>query len=395
MRYELFLALRYLGGLRRQQPFVSVIAAISVLGIALGVAALLVVLAVMSGFDADLETRIVGSNPHLVVEADGGMADAEVLVHRLLKIPGVVAASPFLQTQVLLEMEGQAAGVILRGVDPAREPQVTGLVRSMGKDSWPPEPGELILGSELARRWGLQAGDSVTVIGAGKGKAARHPATVRGLFTTGMYEYDRNLALTSIETVQTLLGLGTVSGVGVRLESALKAPEIKRVISQELKYPYWVVSWMDLNQNLFSALKLEKLVMFIILTLIVLVACFNIVATLLMMVVGRIKEIGILRAIGATGVSVRRVFTWAGLLIGSCGTLAGAAVGVTLCWALARYQFVQLPPEIYYLDHLPVKLEWADAMKVTGAALGISWAACLYPAWVAARLQPADAIRYE
>jgi lipoprotein-releasing system permease protein len=246
----------------------------------------------------------------------------------------------------------------------------------------------------LARRFGLRGGDSITVIGGEK--AAKHPMEVAGIFSTGMYEYDLNLALASIETVQGILNRpGIFSGAGVRIQDPIQAPSVKEALQRRLGFPYWVMSWMEMNKSLFAALKLEKVTMFVILTLIVLVACFNIVATLLMVVVAKTKEIGILRSVGATSRSIRRIFTWAGLLIGGIGTLLGTALGLLLCGALAKYQFIQLPPEIYYIDRLPVKLEWTDAGTVTLAALTISWIACLYPAWVAARLQPAEAIRYE
>ena len=393
MRYELFLALRYLNGLRRSQPFVSVIALISVLGVAVGVAALLVVLGVMSGFDADLEAKIVGSNPHLVVHVEDGVAGGELL-RKIGSIPGVVAASPFIQTQALVRIGDQATGVLLRGIDPEGELRVTGLADSVKEGRWPPGPGQLIVGSELAHRWGLHPGSAIAVIAGEKPKP--HPMEVAGLFTTGMYDYDLNLVLASNETVQQLLGTpDRISGIGVRLEAAMKAPAMKKVLQQQLGYPYWVTTWMDMNQNLFSALKLEKLTMFIILTLIILVACFNIIATLLMMVVGKTKEVGILKSVGATSGSVRRIFTFAGLMIGVMGTFVGVAIGLGLCAALAKYQFIQLPAEVYYIDKLPVKLEWRDVSSVVLAAIGISWLACLYPAWAAARMQPSEALRYE
>lgn len=392
MRYELFLALRYLRGLKRTQPFVSVIAAISVTGVTLGVAALLVVLGVMSGFDADLEEKIIGANPHLVVQAEGG-GDTEWILERVLQFPQVKAAAPFLQAQVLLRSGDEALGILLRGVDPLREPMVTRLA-SMVKEGWPPGDKGLIVGSELARRLGVSRGDPITVLG-GK-DSTRYPMVVSGEFTTGMYDYDSHLALAPLGAVEEFLGKSAgILGVGVRLHQAADAPEVKKALQGQLGYPYWVMSWMDLNKNLFAALKLEKVTMFIILTLIVLVACFNIIATLLMMVVKKTKEIGILKSLGATQVSIRRIFTWIGLLIGGVGTLLGTTVGLSLCVLLARYPFIQLPPEIYYIDRLPVRLQWQDALAVVLAAIGISWAATLYPAWVAARLQPAEAIRYE
>lgn len=395
MRVELFLAMRYLGGLRRAQPFVSVIAVISVLGVALGVAALLVVLGVMSGFDADLEAKIVGANPHLRVEAEGGITDVEPLLKKVEETPGVVAAAPYIHAEVLLQHEERAEGVLLRGVEPDREPRVTGLAETVASGRWPPGEGELFLGSELAARLGVQPGDEITVLIPSK-KPAPQPVKVAGTFATGYYDYDLHLALSSLQTAQGLLNrTGKVSGVGVRVREAVQAAQVKRQLARRLGFPYWVVSWTESNRTLFDALKLEKTAMFILLTLIVLVACFNIVATLLMMVVAKTKEVGILKSVGANSASIRRIFTWAGLLIGVTGTLLGTGLGLGLCAALGKYQFIRLPPEIYYLDKLPVKLEWRDVGAVVAAALGISWASCFYPAWVAARLRPAEALRYE
>ena len=396
MRYEWFLAFRYLGGLRRQQPVVSVIAMISVLGIALGVAALLVVLGVMSGFDSDLEEKIIGANPHLLVQAEGGVRDVATVTEKILSTPGIAAAAPMLQTQTLVRHGSEALGVLLRGVDPLKEPQVTRLPQLLKQGSWPPGPGDLVVGSEFAKRWGLRVGDSIEVVGGEKGKPV--PMRISGIFTTGMYDYDMYLTLTRMETAQLIAGgkepmLPT--GIGVRLDQAVRAPEIQQKLRQSLGYPYWVVSWMDMNSNLFAALKLEKLVMFIILTLIVLVACFNIVATLLMMVVSKTKEIGILKAVGAANSGVRGVFTIAGLLIGLAGTALGTGIGLSLCALLKKYQFIKLPADIYYIDRLPVKLDAGDVASVILAALAISWVVCLYPSWVAARLEPARALRYE
>lgn len=397
MGYQLFLALRYLGGLRRQQPVVSVIAGISVIGIALGVAALLVVLGVMAGFDADLEEKIIGANPHLLVQMEGGVVNADEVAQKILEDPNALAAAPMLQTQTLIRHNDEALGVLLRGIDPLKEPNVTRLPQLLREGEWPPAPGDLMIGSELAKRWNLSVGDQVELVtGEKKGKAV--PLRIAGIFTTGMYDYDMHLTLARIETAQQIVGGETPAlptGIGVRLDEAIRAPEVQRRLKRELGYPFWVVSWMDMNSNLFAALKLEKLVMFLILTLIVVVACFNIIATLLMMVVSKTKEIGILKAVGATNGGVRGIFTLAGLLIGMAGTLLGTGIGLTLCALLKKYQFVQLPADIYYIDRLPVKLDPTDAATVILSALAISLVVCLYPSWVAARLEPARALRYE
>jgi lipoprotein-releasing system permease protein len=394
MTYEFFLAARYLTGLRRSQPVVSVIAFISVLGIALGVASLMVVIGVMSGFDADLEEKIIGANPHLLIQVEGGIREPEAAIEKIMEVPGVVAASPVLQTQVLVKRGDESVGALLRGIDPVREPQVTRLAELLKKGNWGVRPGDLLIGSEMAGRWGLRVGDSIAVVGGEKAKP--FPAKVGGIFTTGMYEYDMYLTLASIETVQQVLNQsGVVSGIGVRIDQAIHAPELQKTLRKQLGYPYWITSWMDMNSNLFAALKLEKMTMFIILTLIVLVACFNIIATLLMLVVGKTKEIGILKSIGASQASVRRVFTLAGLMIGTAGIALGMLAGTAICLALKKYQFVKLPADIYYIDHLPVLLKWNDIASVLLAALVITWAACVYPAWVAARMQPAKALRYE
>ncbi|PIQ82226.1 MAG: lipoprotein-releasing system transmembrane subunit LolC, partial [Candidatus Omnitrophica bacterium CG11_big_fil_rev_8_21_14_0_20_64_10] len=253
---------------------------------------------------------------------------------------------------------------------------------------------EIALGSELAAQLGARIGSRVEVVAGPRKKPVE--MEVVGRFSTGMYEYDRHLAVAPIPAVQGLIGVqDVVSGIGVKLKDPLQADFLKHKIQAQLGYPYRVISWMDLNANLFAALKLEKAAMFVILTLIVLVACFNIIATLLMLVVQKIKEIGILKALGATSGVVRRIFTLLGLTIGGLGTGLGVGIGLTLCWALERYQFVKLPASVYYIDSLPVRLTASDAGIVVGSALAISWLACLYPAWLAARLTPTEAIRYE
>ncbi|OGX39766.1 MAG: hypothetical protein A3C53_05350 [Omnitrophica WOR_2 bacterium RIFCSPHIGHO2_02_FULL_68_15] len=386
------LAGRYLVS-RRRERFIAVIGAIAVAGVALGVMALITTLAVMTGFDHDLQSKIVGANAHLTIQADGPIAEPERLIAQVAQLPNVTAAAPFVQGQGLFSAGARTTGAILRGIDPAREPSVTQLAAALdgGADAG---PDGVILGRVLAQSLGVAPGDEVQVVTP----ASRTPKTlmVTGTFASGMYDYDANLALLRIATAQGLLGMTAgVTGIGVRVRDPLRAAGVQQEVRRRLGYPYWTVTWMDQNRNLFAALKLEKLVMFLILTLIVLVACFMIVATLLMMVVERIHDIGILKALGATGAQIRALFTVVGLAIGGTGTLLGLAGGVGLCEFLRRSQFVKLPPDIYYLDHLPVLLTASDVGVIVAAAVAISWLACLYPASVAARLSPVDALRYE
>lgn len=387
------LASRYLLS-RRRERFVAVIAGIAVTGVAVGVAALIVTLAVMTGFDHDLQTKIVGANPHLVIQADGGITDPEAIAARLASVPGVEASAPFVQGQVLLMAGTSATGVVLRGIDPAREASVTELGRSVVEGSLDPGADGIVLGKVLAQRLGVVRGDEVQVVSP----AQRAPKAVRvtGLFASGMYDYDANLAVTRVATAQAWLGLGpAVTGLGVRVTTPMAADQVQVALRRALGYPYWTLTWMEQNRNLFAALKLEKVTMFLVLTLIVLVACFMIVATLLMMVIERIRDIGVLLALGATRRTIWTIFTGVGLGIGGFGTLLGLAGGVGLCELLRRGQFVKLPPDVYYLDHLPVLMTWPDVGVIVAAAFVISGLACLYPAWVAARLHPVEALRYE
>lgn len=385
------LASRYLISHRRER-FIAVIGAIAVAGVAVGVMALITTLAVMTGFDQDLQSKIVGANAHLVIQAEPAIPDPDAVIARVAALPRVAAAAPFVQGQGLFSAGSATSGALLRGIDPAREPAVTRLTDAL---DGAPDPGAdgVILGRVLAQHLGVRPGDTVQLVTPAN--RAPTPLRVAGLFRSGMYDYDANLALLRLETARTLLGLTGVTGIGLRVDEPLRADEVQRAVREALGYPYWVTTWMDQHRNLFAALKLEKLVMFLILTLIVLVACFTIVATLLMMVVERIRDVGILKALGATAGQIRALFTTVGLAIGGTGTLLGVAGGVGLCEFLRRSELVKLPPDIYYLDHLPVLMTWPDVGLIVGAAVLISWLACWYPASVAARLHPVDALRYE
>lgn len=393
MRYELWLGWRYLF-VKRRERFISVIALLSVGGVALGVAALLIVLAVMSGFDHDIKDKLVGTNAHLIIDAPEGIADASELLRQVSAVEHVVGASPFVSGQAILRLPDQAFGVLVRGLDVARDARVSRLADYLVAGRLPAADTEAAIGSELGAYVQADLGTVLHLISPADGKV--HDVTVSGIFRSGMYEYDASLVAVTIAQAQQLYHLGgRVSGLGVKLDALERSDEVRGRLERALGPGVRVRTWMELNQTLFDALKLEKLVMFVILTLIIIVAAANIVSTLIMTVVEKTRDIGILKAVGATNGSIRWLFTWQGLVIGLLGTAAGAGLAWTVIWALDTYQFVKLPSTIYYLDHLPVRLEWADWWKTIAAALAITLASTLYPARQAARMLPVDALRYE
>lgn len=394
MRYELTVSLRYLLA-KRKEKFISIISLISIFGVAVGVCALIVVIGVMAGFDNDLRDKIVGTNSHLVIEKDGGIEDAQAVIKDIKAIPHVVTASPFLDGQAFVKFKDEIHSVMVKGVVPEEEVRVTrvgeyikqGSIDNLGD-------GGIIIGSEMASRFNLRLGDQVLV--SSPMAAAVKDFKVTGIFNSGMYDYDLNLAFVDLKQAQELFGAeGMAGGIGVKIDDVYLARDLRAKIQKRLGFPFWVRTWMDLNKNLFSALKLEKLAMFIILALIVVVACFNIVSTLIMVVMEKTKDIGILKSIGATNRSIMAIFTLEGFLVGAIGTLLGVVSGLGLSYLLEKYQFIQLPRDIYYIDRFPVDVQFGDTVTIVVAALFISLLSCIYPAWQASRLNPVDALRYE
>ena len=394
MRFELFIAWRYITA-RRREKFISLVGVISVLGVAIGVAALIVVLSVMAGFDNDLKEKIIGANPHVSVENTAGMSDVDPAINRIKNIPGVVAVSEYINGQVILKTRQMTMGVLLRAMNLQRQGhEVVRIKDYIIKGSLPRLPGQIAVGSELARMFDLKAGSELSVLSPVDGK--KYNFQVSGIFKCGMYDYDSNVVFCGINDAQNIFASpGAVSGIGIKLKNAYLAESFARKLRMDLNYMYTVKTWADLNSNLFSALKLEKLTMFVILALIVIVACFNIASTLIMMVFEKIKDIGILKSIGATRRTINIIFTLQGLLIGFIGTLLGLGAGLGLCGLLKKYQFIQLPKEIYYIDHLPIQIQYSDITVICVAAVLISLAATVYPAKQAARLEAVEALRYE
>jgi len=396
MGYESWISLRYLTAANRER-FISLISLISITGVAIGVAALIIVLAVMTGFDVDLKDKIMGTNSNISIEREDGIRNAAEVQKTISAIKGVRATSEYINGRVFLQIgTNRVMNVALRGIDPAAEEKVTKIKQYLVEGNMNLQDNEVLIGRELSYYLGLNVGDPVMVISPSL-KKWTHELKVGGIFNSGMYDYDMNLLLVNVAQGQQLFSLdpGTVSGISVKLDNIYQANEIKHKIQDKIGFSYVTRTWMEANRNFFAALKLEKITMFIILSLIVLVASFNIVSTLIVIVTGKIKDIGILKALGASNASIRRIFTLQGFLIGFIGTLIGLVLGVSLCLILKKYQFIKLPQEIYYLDRLPVILQWQDISLIILSAIIISFLATIYPANKAAGLEPVDALRYE
>jgi len=410
MSFEFFIGSRYLRT-KQKQAFISLITVLSIAGVTVGVMALIVVIAVMTGFEYDLKSRILGVESHIVIMRHNvPFSDYRNILEHVENTDGVEAATPFINSQVILRSSLSLSGAVLRGIDPDSADRVIknldkvslkNLKETDQRKSTSIAMPAIILGKELAKNLGVMQGDPVHLISPrGMISPIGHIPTMKrfkvaGLFESGMYEYDRSLAYIHIKDAQKILRMGdSVNGIEVRVNDIYNAKNIAGRIVKELGFQYWARDWMQMNQNLFSALKLEKTVMFIILALIVLVAAFNIASTLIMMVMEKTKDIAILKAMGATDKSIRKIFVFKGVVIGSIGTIFGVCLGFILCTVLKYYQFIELPGDVYYITTLPVKLELLDVVMIASAAMAISFLATIYPARQASKLDPVEAIRY-
>ncbi|MBE9574722.1 MAG: lipoprotein-releasing ABC transporter permease subunit [Proteobacteria bacterium] len=408
MSFETFFSLRYLKA-KRKQGFISVITAISILGIMIGVMALIVVLAVMNGFREDLMKKILGVNSHLLILSyKGGISDKERVIQEALEVDGVLSATGVVYSQVMIKNYGNISGAVLRGIDPATvgtvidiDSMIRGGSVDLLKDSGTDPPG-MILGSQLSKQIGAVPGDTITLVSPiGKlTPLGRVPSEgefkVKALFESGMYEYDSSMVYLSLPDAQDFLSLGDeVTVIELKVKDIDQSDTIGKRIQEKLGYPYWTKDWKMMNRSLFSALKLEKVTMFIILTMIVLVGALNIISSLVMMVMEKNRDIAILRTMGASPKSIMSIFIFQGLFVGIIGTLLGLMSGSFLCHILARYKFIKLPPDVYYISTLPVRMEWFDVISIVFAAVIISFLATIYPSWQASKVNPVEALRYE
>lgn len=426
--YEIYIGLRYLRAKRRQRS-ISLNTFVSVAGITMGVAALIGTLGIMTGFKEDLQAKILGTTSHIIVQerARENMPNYWQLVEEVQRVPRVLAATPFIYRQVLLSSKSGVQGIVLRGIDPTKEVEVTELGKNLIRGSLqdlenevpaPPKPeqteiaGEgqrltptpvrrgIVLGKELSRRLNAFMGDTVNVVSPVGPVTAMsivpkiRPFKVVGIFSSGMYEYDSSFAYISLAEAQKFFNMGeTVTGIEIKVDDIFLSGQIARSIETTLGFTFWARDWMQLNRNLFSALKLEKTMMFLLLVLITIVASFNIVSTLTMIVTEKQREIAILKAMGATRTSIMRIFMVNGLVIGLTGTAIGIPLGYTFLWLIQTYW--TFDPTVYYISHVPVKIEALDVALVSFSAILISFAATILPSLQAAKLDPAAALRYE
>jgi len=417
MSYEFFIGLRYLRA-KRKQTFISANTFISVAGIFLGVAALIIVLAVMNGFEIELRDKILGINSHIVLmEYTGGMENYERVMEELKSVDGVVASTPFIYGQAMLKNSGRVTGVVLRGMSietygnvinlgKMRDGNIDNLSSGGNKTDLP----GVVIGKELAQNLGLLLFDTVEIlvpmgISTPMGIVPKiKKFSVVGIFDSGSYEYDSSLVFMSLKNCKKFLGMkDTVTGIEIKVDDIYGAGRIAKAIQEKLGYPYWARSWMEMNKNLFSALKLEKRVMFIILSLIVIVAAFNIITTLIMTVMEKSRDIAILKSMGATARSIMKIFMIEGIVIGGIGIIlgciAGIAVALNLEWISRSVEnlfgFKILPEGVYYLNEVPSKINYGDVAVIVIAAMLICFLASIYPSWRASKLDPAEALRYE
>ena len=400
MRWELLVSLRYLLA-KRKEKFISVSTILSVASVTIGVAALIIVLAVMNGFGDELRQKIVGFNYHVYVEKIGGLENPDLIITKIKRESDIVSASPFIDGQaIILIGDHQPRGVMVRGIEPSAEKGFINI--KMLKGNFQLRNDEIAVGNELARLLRVNAGDRVSLI-SGAGLKPRS-FKVSSIFHSGMYEYDANIVLTNLASAKILFGKpDTVQGIGVRIKRLDFAKKTKKALLSTLGRGYLVNTWIDLNRNLFAAIKLEKILVFIVVTLTTAVGALSIISTLSLLTMEKVKDIGILKALGASKLNIAGIYISKGLIIGLLGSSLGLFFGLTISENINKIAglisrltgFELFSREIYYLDEIPVSINYFDIWLILFFAMALSFLATLYPAWHASRLDPIEALRYE
>jgi lipoprotein-releasing system permease protein len=405
--FELHVALRYLLA-KRKQAFISIISLISTLGVTVGVMATIIALALMTGLQQELRDRILGSNAHVYVFKQTGYTDERAEVAKMMRLPHVLGAAPAMHGMGLASAAMRSSAIQIKGIDPALEPTVTDIAKGLKSGSiaglsasGPEQRDGILLGKDLARELGVGVGDSISILTPegtlspmGMMPVPRR-LRVAGTFSLGLYEFDSTYGFVSLDTARRLLGRDTQEYIQLRLDDIFRAPEIARGIPDALGPDYVANDWSDQNKPLFSALALEKIAVSLAIGLIVMVAALNIVASLILLVMEKNRDIAILKTMGAASRSVTTIFMLQGLIIGIIGTLAGAIGGVGISKVLDRYQLIRVPVDVYQVTHLPFTVLARDFAFVVAAAVFICFVATIYPSRQAAKLDPAQALRYE
>jgi lipoprotein-releasing system permease protein len=400
---ELWLSQRYLRA-GKKEKIISTTALISMIGIAIGVMVLIVVISVMSGFDRFLEDKMVGTNAHLSLEFYGGSKDPYKVIDKLKAIPYIKGASPFINGQALVKNDNSIFGVEVRGIDPVLQAEASNINEYLKLGSYDFSGNEVAVGQEFASRLGVGVGDKVSLVSPVT--LTKTDFKIKGIFNSGMYLYDSSLILTGIKGAQDFYKMpDTVTGLSVKVDNVYKVEDIKEKLYRDLSGvgPYQARTWIDANRNFLEALKLEKIVMFIVVTMTTVVAAFGIVSTLIMSVMSRIKDIGILRSVGARTKSILQIFVFQGMSIGIAGIILGLAAGISLALSLDKVvDFISgligrelIPKDIYYFDRIPVNINTGDINIIVLSALVIIFAASIYPAYYATRIIPSEALRHE
>jgi lipoprotein-releasing system permease protein len=407
VNYELFVAKRYLTA-KRKQAFISVITFISILGITIGVMALVIAIALITGFQGDVQNKILESTSHIMVPTfSGGLKDYPQLISKIENLNGVISATPVAHDNAfLIGPSRQSRGVMLKGLDFDLESKYSSWLQELESGKIP-EPGMrregLLLGRELAIGLGAGVGDEITIFTATSmslspiGLLPRPKRfIVAGIFNTGLYEFDSSMALIRLEAAQKLFNLDDeITYIQVRIEDVFRAPKIAEKIQEIIPPMAHTMTWMELNESLFSALKLEKNIMFLTITLIVLVAALNIIATLILMVMEKTRDIGILMAMGATSRNIRKIFFLQGAMIGIIGTVTGTVLGLIWCALANAFELIKIPVDIYQISFVPFHIKIGDLFLIVGITLLISFLSTLFPSHRAARVDPVIALKYE